>query len=212
MGLWISSDPRHASCFCHASALHPLSRSSSEVGPDRGASAELQRLHVCVFNFCHSPSNLSAARGFGLNRVWYLHYTEGLVIISELNVIPVCVCVCWHFRCWMCTNEPWLHLTVLHSLFCWRTVYSTVIQISMQGAGQICLLEMLFHPDLLCLSVTCWSCGCPAVIQSSRLSMRSAGWFLKITDHKWRAEIWFASVRVDYVFTIAARLYFPNGF
>lgn len=24
--------------------------------------------------------------------------------------------------------------------------------------------------------------------------------------------IWFASVRVDYVFTIAARSYFPNGF
>lgn len=65
MGLWISSDPRHLSCFCHASALHPLSRSSSEVGPDRGASVELQRVDVCVFNFCHSPSNLSAARGFG---------------------------------------------------------------------------------------------------------------------------------------------------
>lgn len=32
-------------------ALSPLSKSSFEVGPDRGASSELQRVHVCVFNF-----------------------------------------------------------------------------------------------------------------------------------------------------------------
>lgn len=94
MGLWISSDPRRSSCFCHASALHPLSRSSSEVGPDRGASAELQRVHVCVFNFCHSPSNLSAARGFGPEQslISALHRGPGYHQWVKCDS-RVCVCV-----------------------------------------------------------------------------------------------------------------------
>lgn len=104
-----------------------------------------------------------------LSRVWYLHYTEGLVIISELNVMPVRVC--WHFRCWMCTNEPWLHLTGLRSLF---HSHSDIYAGGQSDSLTICLLEMLLRPDLLRLWVTCCSCGCHSVIQISY----EVGWML----------------------------------
>lgn len=65
--------------FVNQFARHPLSKPTSEVGPDRGASSALQQVHVGVFNFWHSPSNLSAARGFGpeLSLISALHRGPG---------------------------------------------------------------------------------------------------------------------------------------
>lgn len=108
--LWSSSVMVFVSVY-QVPTLLPFLWAISEVQQNTGASSELQQgvMPLWVRSLLDLTGPLkyllpAADQTLALNIVLYMHYTEGLIINGELNVISM-YSMSWHLLCQVYTNE-----------------------------------------------------------------------------------------------------------